>query len=150
MGSGRIELELVTLRCLFVVQREPPSTYRSPVDPSRPQPQPNHVPQQQRELAYGVHSQQLLASHLQAHVREQGEAERQRGDPAECPGKRATRAKHNLRIQKDVGVLCRGVEVVHGDARPEAANQRDHAREVMRYGNELRRGVRRRACAEDN
>ena len=56
----------------------------------------------------------------------------------------ASKAKPN------VSVLCRGVEVVHGDARPEAANQRDHAREVMRYGNELRRGVRRRACAEDN
>ena len=76
----------------------------------------------------GVHLQQFGLRHLQADVREEREPERQRRDPPERPAQSAAGAEDYLRVQQELRVLARGVEVVHGDARPEAANQRDHAR----------------------
>ena len=117
-------------------------TYRSPIDSPRPQAEPYDVPQQESELADGVHLKQSGLRHLQADVREEREPERQRHDPSECPAQRAAGAKDHLRIQQDLRVLARGVEVVHGDAGPEAADQRDHGRARCRRGSRRDRKCR--------
>ena len=111
-----------------MVSREDSRTYRSPIDSPRPQAEPDDVPQQEGELADGVHLQQSGLRHLQAVVREEREPERQRRDPPERPAQSAAGAEDYLRVQQELRVLARGMEVVHGDARPEAANQRDHPR----------------------
>lgn len=111
-----------------MVSREDSRTYRSPIDSPRPQAEPDDVPQQEGELADGVHLQQSGLRHLQADVREEREPERQRRDPPERPAQSAAGAEDYLRVQQELRVLARGMEVVHGDARPEAANQRDHPR----------------------
>ena len=112
-------------------------TYRSPIDSPRPQAEPYDVPPQESELADGVHLKQSGLRHLQADVREEREPERQRRDPSECPAQRAAGAKEHLRVEQDLRVIARGVEVVHRDTCPESADQRHHGR--ARCGREAAR-----------